>query len=129
VLVVDADATTRSRLTVWLERFGFRVHAEGNLDQGRAMIAARCFATGFVGAPLAGEAGQAALALLEAARDLGTESPCRMVYIDDGRSATDRVRARFAGFDAVLDAPISRGSVARTIESLGYALPRDERRA
>jgi len=40
----------------------------------------------------------------------------------------DRVRAALARSDAVLAKPLSRGDVARTLESCGVALPADERR-
>ncbi len=126
VLVLDADAVAAARLRELLERFGFSTHAVTQIDAAEAQLAARPFAAVFVDVALDDEG----VALLQHIRALPAPWPHAspaLLMVSAPLDPMDAVRAALAGVPKPLTKPVTRGDVARALESHGVALPSDAR--
>jgi CheY-like chemotaxis protein len=129
VLVLDGDDGTRAELVGLLGRFGFHVHEALDLYQAEQLADAAPYAAAFLDIRLDDSDGGAGVALCERLHRPVRSGPSTAVVLMSPRlRPADRVRAALARSDAVLAKPLSRGDVARTLESCGVALPADERR-
>lgn len=129
VLVLDDDAGTRAELVRLLGRFGFHVHEALDLHHAEQLADLAPFAAAFLDIRLDDSDGGAGVALCERLhRPVRGGGPTAIVLMSPRLRPADRVRAALARSDAVLAKPLSRGDVARTLESCGVALPADERR-
>ncbi len=129
VLVLDGDDATRAELVRLLGRFGFHVHEALDVRQAERFAELAPFAAAFLDIRLDDSDGGAGIALCERLHRPVRGGPSTAVVLMSPRlRPADRVRAALARSDAVLAKPLSRGDVARTLESCGVALPADERR-
>jgi CheY-like chemotaxis protein len=130
-LVLDRDPQTSQGLCELLTRFGFGVEAVADIVQARAALSARHFAVMFLDIALDGADQGEGLALLEDIHALplvpGRAEPA-IVLVASRLEPADRVRASLAGVGIPLLKPVSRGDVARSLETRGIALPADARR-
>ncbi len=93
--------------------------------RARALSLARPFAVVFVDVPLDGSDGGAGIELV---KHFQGQAEALLVLVSAALRPLDQVRAELAGCDATLGKPVSRGSVARVLDSHGIALPADARR-
>lgn len=129
VLVLDGDDATRAELVRLLGRFGFHVHEALDLGQAEQLAEVGPFAAAFLDIRLDDSEGGAGVALCERLhRPVRGGAATAIVLMSPRLRPADRVRAALARSDALLAKPLSRGDVARTLESCGVALPADERR-
>lgn len=129
VLVLDSDDGTRAELVRLLGRFGFHVHEALDVYQAEQLADAAPYAAAFLDIRLDESDGGVGVALCERLHRPLRGGPATAVVLMSPRlRPADRVRAALARSDAVLAKPLSRGDVARTLESCGVALPADERR-
>jgi CheY-like chemotaxis protein len=131
VLVLDPDDTARHQLSSLLRAFGFNVRSAASVPEAAALATEQAFVAAFFDVALDGIESGASLALLrhvgESAQRHGAPATL-LVFVAAGLRPVDRVRAELAGFDEVLAKPLSRGGVARVLDSRGVALPSDARR-
>ncbi|MDE2146966.1 MAG: response regulator [Burkholderiales bacterium] len=125
VLVLDPDRQAREPLCNLLRAFGFDVAVAEDAARAWALSQARPFAVAFVDVPLDGSDGGSGI---ELCRHLHAQAEALLVLVSAALRPLDRVRAELAGCDATLAKPVSRGSVARVLDSHGIALPADARR-
>ena len=131
VLVFDPHDGDRDRLRNLLRDFGFCVHAAGCADEARALAAAHTLVAAFVDVALDAADGGAGLDLCQQLRAAGH---CRdgnhtlLVLTAAHLQPMDRVRAELAGCEETIAKPLTRGSIARVLDSRGIALPIDRRR-
>ena len=127
VLVLDPDGVTGMVLCALVERFGFLAHSAATIPQAEEHLAIRPFAAVFLDMALDG----AGLALLEHIREIppppGYAAPA-VLLVRAHLDPADRVRAVLAGIGEPLIKPVSRGNVARALESFGVVFPADARR-
>jgi CheY-like chemotaxis protein len=127
VLVLDADESASTQLSDLLELFGFRVHAVRSMTHAADVLARRPLVAAFLDIALDGDG----VALLQTIRDLpqlvGHPSPAVLI-VSAQLDPADRVRAALAGVNLPLIKPVSRGDVARALESCSVVLPADARR-
>jgi CheY-like chemotaxis protein len=132
VLVLDADDTARDQICSLLRAFGFGVHAANDAGKASALVASRAFAAAFVDIALDGADGGAGIDLCKHVRNASRRrggAPTLLVLVAAQLPPTDRVRADLAGCDEVILKPVTRGSVARVLDSHHIVLPSDLRRA
>ncbi len=127
VLVFDRDEPAGMQLCDLLERFGFDAMWVHAIAQANEQLGRRPFAAFFLDIALDGEG----LALVQRIHELppqeGHPAPA-VLLVSAHLNPADRVRAALAGIKAPLTKPVSRGDVARALESCGVTLPADARR-
>lgn len=128
VLLLDPDKTSRQSLAALLDRFGFSVHEASDVEHATKMAADRIFAAAFMDIALEGTAHSAGAALCERLQRRGAGSCTAVVLMASQVRPADRVRAALARSDLLLVKPLTRGDVARALESCSVVLPVDERR-
>jgi CheY-like chemotaxis protein len=128
VLVLEEDATARRQLCELLGGFGFEVHAAETLDQADRLLRTRPFAAAFLDLVLEGAEEGAGLELCYRIKQADASGSTAVVVLAAQERPADRVRAALARSDVYLPRPISRGDVARALESCGVRLPADARR-
>lgn len=127
VLVLDADRSANQRLCELLERFGFLPHPVHHIAQADGELARRPYAAVFLDIALDDRGGD----LLQRIRALPRADPHAspaVLMVTATMDPTERVRAALAGVAAPLVKPLTRGDVARALESVGVVLPSDARR-
>lgn len=132
VLVLDTDEVARDQLVALLVVFGFNVHATDNLDEALALSRTQPFAAAFVDVVLDSSDGGAGVDLCQRLKrnDLHADGrTTALVLVSTQERPSDRVLSRLAGCDGSLVKPLTRGSVARLLESCGVVFPADARRA
>lgn len=131
VLVLDADDDASAHLTELLRLFGFRVHAARNLAEAADILSRHPLVAAFLDVSLNGPNQGDGLTLIQTINDLprllGHPAPPVLLVTARLRPA-DRVRAALAGVAAPLTKPVTRGDVARALESCDVLLPADARR-
>lgn len=128
VLLLDPDETSRQSLAALLDRFGFQVHEAGDIEHATKMANSRVFAAAFLDIALEGAAHGAGAALCERLQERRPGSSTAVVLMASQVRPADRVRAALARSDLLLVKPLTRGDVARALESCSVVLPVDERR-
>jgi CheY-like chemotaxis protein len=128
VLLLDPDETSRQSLAALLDRFGFQVHEASDVEQAAKMASSRVFAAAFLDIALDGAAHGAGAALCERLQEHRPGSSTAVVLMASQVRPADRVRAALARSDLLLVKPLTRGDVARALESCSVVLPVDERR-
>ncbi len=131
VLVLDADARAREQLTSLLQGFGFGVMAVDDAAKARALAAARPFAAAFLDITLDATDGGAGIDLcrhVHAVSDRRGGPATLLVLVASQLRPIDRVRAELAGCGEAILKPVTRGSVARVLDTHGIVLPSDARR-
>ena len=127
VLVLDADRSANLRLCELLERFGFEPHPVYAIADAEAQLVRRPYAAVFLDIALDGLGGD----LLRQIRSLppaGDHPGPAVFMVAATADPAEQVRAALAGVAAPLVKPLSRGAVARALESVGVVLPADARR-
>jgi CheY-like chemotaxis protein len=131
VLVLDADDDAGAHLTELLRLFGFRVHTARNLAEAADILSRYPLVAAFLDISLNGPNQGDGLTLIQTINDLprllGHPAPPVLLVTARLRPA-DRVRAALAGVAAPLIKPVTRGDVARALESCDVLLPADARR-
>lgn len=131
VLLLD-NAVRPTGLAVLLEAFGFVVHRADSIAAAIGVLERAPLAAAFVDLSAEDPDGLDGLELCQQIKQrrlpLAGAAPAVML-LADGESAADRVRAKLAGSDAFLTRPMTRGDVARALESCHVLLPADARRA
>jgi len=127
VLVLDTSDADRASLSDLLERFGFVVHAAREVAQAAELVAQRSYAAAFLEIAFDGSDRDAGVELCRRIKE--TEAALALIVVSGRLDPSDQVRARLAGADLHLAKPLSRGDVARSLESCGVGLPADARRA
>lgn len=131
VLVLDDSEIARRHLGQLLLNFGFGVHAVAASDEAIRLLAERPFVAAFLDIDLAPTEPEDGLELCrriaQAELRLAGERP-RLLMVSGQGVASDRVRAKLAGCDVYLEKPLTRGDVARALESCRVRLPSDARR-
>jgi CheY-like chemotaxis protein len=128
VLLLDPDETSRQSLAALLDRFGFRVHEAGDIEHATRMAHSRVFAAAFLDIALDNTGHGAGAALCECLQQRRPGSATAVVLMASQVRPADRVRAALARSDLLLVKPLTRGDVARALESCSVVLPVDERR-
>jgi CheY-like chemotaxis protein len=131
VLVFDSDIEAREPLCALLDIFGFEVHSAATVDEAATLLQMHDFVAAFADVTLDGSDGGAGVELCRRLKtaDPGSDAlPPALVLVQSNERASDRVLARLAGCDGTLLKPVTRGDVARALESCGVALPADARR-
>ena len=127
VLVFDADPQARAALCGLLALFGFEPVPVASASQVAAELAARPYAAIFLDIVL----DDTGVALLRVIRELPASREHRepaVLMLAGHLDPADRVTAALAGLPEPLIKPLSRGQVARALESCGVTLPADARR-
>lgn len=127
VLVLDPDADTRQALHALLARFGFMVHEAQDLADAERLAHASAFVAAFLEIRLDEVDDGRGLDLCQHLHGR-SRGGTAVVLMSRHVRPSDKVRATLARGDALLAKPLSRGDVARTLESCGVVLPADERR-
>ncbi len=131
VLVLDDSEVARQYLQNLLELFGFRVHLAASSAEALKLLAAQPFVAAFLDIRLGDNDPVDGITLCGqiAHRQIGLAGePPKLLVVSGQARPTDHVRAQLAGCDIFLSKPLSRGDVARSLESLDVRLPRDARR-
>ena len=131
VLVLDADDTTRASLCGMLEGFGFRAHPAATIEQANQMLEAKHFTAAFLELSFDGVQQTVSVPLCGRvkARPKHAATPLSALIVMSGIARpVERVRAALAGCDAYLAKPVTRGDLARALESCSVPLPLDSRR-
>ncbi|MEP7299123.1 MAG: response regulator [Burkholderiales bacterium] len=130
VLVLDADDVASAHLTELLELFGFHVHVARNIAQAAEVLSRCALIAAFLDIRLDGKEESDGLALLQTINTLprliGHPTPA-VLTVSAQLHPADRVRAALAGIKPLIK-PVTRGDVARALESCDVALPSDARR-
>ena len=132
VLVLDANESVRSAACQLLEGFGFKPLQAPDTTAAMALLADHAVAAAFVDIAFEDADDGSTLALCHALKPSGAapgSKPAALVLVSSTVSAVGKVRARMAGFDAVISKPARRGDVARALEACGVAMPSDARRS
>lgn len=128
VLVLDADAASRQPLCELLESFGFQVTSSAALPAAEPPWPyVAVFVDFATRTDDDGDGIELAKQVRELARELG-DARSVMVLVAQQLSSIDRVRAGLAGCDETVLKPLTRGNVARALDTRGVALPSDSRR-
>ena len=130
VLVLDADDHDSAHLTELLELFGFRVHVARDMAHA-ADVLSRCpLVAAFLDIKLDGNDEGDGIALLQTINDLprlvGHPTPA-VLTVSAQLNPAERVRAALAGIKPLIK-PVTRGDVARALESCYVTLPAEARR-
>ena len=129
ILLLRADGTDPDPLSDQLRAFGFDVQAR---SQPPDLPAPWPFVAVFVDLALHPADGGDAIDLCNEVRERsrlpGVLKPV-LVLVADQLTPTNRVRAGLAGCNEILLGEISRGGVARVLDTRGIALPSDARRS
>lgn len=131
VLVLDADADASAALCDLLRQFGFVAHAVDSVAQARAALVGEHFVALFADVPLDDSDGGDGLELVQRAHRASgsTGRPeTAVLIVSQPLHPAERVIASLAGVGAPLEKPVTRGAVARALESRGVVLPADSRR-
>jgi CheY-like chemotaxis protein len=131
VLIVGAATTSRDDLHGMLEGFGFTVHATADTAEALTRSRSPALLASFVSAEfktLGGGTGIDLCGQLRQADVRPADSAALLVLVATKLKPSDRVRAELAGCDDAIPSPITRGSVARLLDSRGIAMPADPRR-
>ena len=126
VLVLDEKDDDRAALVALLERFGFVVHQAVSAEQAGHLLR-RSYAAAFLEIPFDGTDRGAGIELCRRIKE--SDSALALIVVTGRLDPSDHVRARLVGADVHLTKPLSRGDVARALESCGVSLPADARRA
>lgn len=132
VLVLDTDEASRASLCGLLEGFGFRAHPASTIEQSNQLLEAKHFAAAFLELSFDGVQQTVSVPLCERvkARPKHADTPLSALIVISGNARpVERVRAALAGCDAYLAKPVTRGDVARAMESCSVPLPLDSRRS
>lgn len=124
VLLLEADADSRTVLREVLGLFGFRAHVAISVAEAEGMCARRGFAVALLGL---GRDAEAAAELCRRLHDTRRRRPLALIAMADATRHADRVRMQLAGADATLTRPVNRGGLARALEACGVRLPTDPR--
>ena len=127
VLVLDADDADRAALSTLLGRFGFVVHAATEVAHAAELLTQHNYAAAFLEVALDGSDDGAGVELCRRIKEI--EAALALIVVSSRLDPSDQVRARLAGADVHLTKPLSRGDVARSLESCGVGRPADARRA
>ena len=127
VRVLDADDADRAALSTLLGHFGFVVHAATEVAQAAALLTQHSYAAAFLEVALDGSDDGVGVELCRRIKE--TEAALALIVVSSRLDLSDQVRARLAGANVHLTKPLSRGDVARSLESCGVGLPADARRA
>lgn len=131
VLVLDDSEIAQAHLCRLLTDFGFRAHAVPSGQEALDLLARQAFSVVFFDVQLDEHDDNDGIDLCHRVKHQMPErngSVPAVVIVSGQARAADRVRAGLAGCDIYLTKPLSRGSVARALESCGIALPSDARR-
>jgi CheY-like chemotaxis protein len=128
VLLLDPDETSRQSLAALLERFGFQVHEASDIEHAMKMASSRIFAAAFLDIALDSTGHGAGATLCERLQQRRPGSATAVVLMASQVRPADRVRAALARSDLLLVKPLTRGDVARALESCSVVMPVDERR-
>ena len=132
VLVLDPNESVRSAACQLLEGFGFKPLQAPDTTAAMALLTDHVVAAAFVDIAFEDADDGSTLALCHALKPPGAapgSKPAALVLVSSTVSPVGKVRARMAGFDAVISKPARRGDVARALEACGVAMPSDARRA
>jgi len=129
--VLDDSEIAQVYLCRLLSDFGFRPHSVQSGAEALDLLARQPFAVVFLDIQL--EAGDEHdgidLCHLIKQEPMSPDGSVPVVVVVSGQARpADKVRAGLAGCDVFLSKPLSRGDVARALESCGVALPSDARR-
>jgi len=128
ILVLRAAAAAPDPLCHQLKAFGFDVQMRQDLPD---LPAPWPFVAVFIDLALQPDGGGDAIDLCNEVRERsrlpGVLKPV-LVLVADQLSATNRVRAGLAGCNEILLGAITRGGVAKVLDTRGIALPSDARR-
>lgn len=127
VLVLDPETTENASLRELLKLFGFEVTAVRNVADARKAMGDRFFSVYFLDITLDVGDGVGLLQSIHDQQPDGNAKPEVLMVVAQLQPA-DRVRAALAGIGTPLLKPVSRGELARALESRGIALPADARR-
>ena len=131
VLVVGAADASRTALCDMLQAFGFTVHATDQSADALARASSPSLLASFVSADFSTASGGNGIDLcgqLRHADGRKSGNAPLLVLVAAKLRPMDRVRAELAGCDDAIPTPITRGSVARLLDTRGIALPTDPRR-
>ena len=131
VLVLEHDAAALQHLRALLEAFGFLVHPVAFSADAARLLAAQPFAAVFldvVRAETDQEDGIDLCHRIKHAKLRCAGAPPPVLIVSDAAQSADRVRASLAGSEVFLTKPLTRGDVARSLESCQVSLPSDARR-
>jgi CheY-like chemotaxis protein len=128
VLLLDPDETSRQSLAALLDRFGFQVHEASDIEHAMKMASSRVFAAAFLDIALDSTGHGAGATLCERLQQRRPGSATAVVLMAGQVRPADRVRAALARSDLLLAKPLTRGDVARALESCSVVMPVDERR-
>lgn len=131
VLVLDADADANAVLCDLLRQFGFVPHAVASVAQAQIALVGEHFVALFADVPLDDSDGGNGLELVQRALRTpgGSGRPdTAVLVVSKPLHPAERVIASLAGVGAPLEKPVTRGTVARALESRGVMLPADSRR-
>ena len=128
--MLDSESAA-GELNALLEMFGFQVYRAVNSAHAMALLGRLPLAAAFLDVDPCAPGDLDGLELCQQIKQhmlslAGTAPP--VMLLANELSATDRVRARLAGCDALLTRPVRRGDVARALEACRVTLPADERR-
>jgi CheY-like chemotaxis protein len=130
VLVLDADDAASANLTELLELFGFRVHVARDIAHAAEVLSRCALIAAFLDIRLDGNDESDGIALLQTINTLprliGHPTPA-VLTVSAQLNPAERVRAALAGIKPLIK-PVTRGDVARALESCGVTLPSDARR-
>lgn len=132
MLVLDADGAARTLLCDLLRSFGFDVFPVPDTSRACALVGTRPFAAVFVDIALDAADEGAGIELCRQVRQDGVSrggDGALLVLVASRLSPVDRVRADLAGCAEAILKPVTRGSVARVLDTHGIALPADARHA
>jgi CheY-like chemotaxis protein len=132
MLVLDADGAARTLLCELLRNFGFDVFPVPDTSRACALVGTRPFAAVFVDIALDAADEGAGIELCRQVRQDGVSrggDGALLVLVASRLSPVDRVRADLAGCAEAILKPVTRGSVARVLDTHGIALPADARHA
>ena len=132
VLVLDADDTSRASLCGLLEGFGFRAHPASTIEKANQMLEAKHFTAAFLELSFDGIQQSVSVPLCGRVkvRPRHAAIPLSALIVMSGIARpVERVRAVLAGCDAFLAKPVTRGDVARALESCSVPMPLDSRRS
>lgn len=132
MLVLDADGAARTLLCELLRSFGFDVFPVPDTSRACALVGTRPFAAVFVDIALDAADEGAGIELCRQVRQDGVSrggDGALLVLVASRLSPIDRVRADLAGCAEAILKTVTRGSIARVLDTHGIALPADARHA
>jgi len=130
-LVLDDSEIAQVYLCRLLSDFGFRPHPVQSGAEALDLLARQPFAVVFLDVQLEAQDEHDGIDLCHLIKQepMSPDGSVPVVVVVSGQARpADKVRAGLAGCDVFLSKPLSRGDVARALESCGVALPSDARR-